>query len=248
MKAFPALRCWAVAALITLCFAPHSPAQLFHIVSKDSFPGVDSWNNTGVAVNAKFEFNYGGTVGLLRLTLTNLGGTARPLSEGGGTYTSGILTQFGFDRSTGLSLVSGSYSQALASGSGSEPSGINFVLDVGQDIGSWNFDFGADSSSEVKGLSGGYSAVFNFKFTGTASALSKFNSAGFFANNGTDSDMGFRFDNVGPGCDSDYDKFAFWVDDTSNTPIPEPSTYGMMAAGLLLGVVGFKRYRAARKG
>lgn len=237
----------AVAGLFALCLAPRASAQLFHIVSKDTFPGVDSWNNTGIALNAKFEFNYGGTTGLLRLTLTNLGGTARPVAEGGGTYISGSLTQFGFDTPTGLSLVSGSYSQALASGSGSEPSGINFVLDVGQTIGAWNFDFGADSSTIPKGLSGGYSAIFNFKFTGSASALSKFNAAGFFANNGTDADMGFRFDNIQPDCPVDYDKLAFWVDDTPNAPIPEPSTYGILGAAALFGMIGFKRYRTARK-
>jgi hypothetical protein len=83
MKAFPALRSLAVAGLFCLGFAPTSSAQLFHIVGKDSFEGVDSWNNSSVALNARYEFNYGGTTGLLRLTLTNLGGTAWPAAEGG---------------------------------------------------------------------------------------------------------------------------------------------------------------------
>jgi hypothetical protein len=259
MKALPALLT-AVVGLTFLSLAPNASAQLFHIVSKDSsnpWGTTDSWNNTGVAVNAKFEFSVAASIGTLKLTLTNLAGTAKSIwGDGSGNYMSGILTQFGFDLPANLSLIAGSgqYAETLTPLPSTEPSGINFVLDVSQDIGSWNFDFGADAtsgsdvSSDTKGLSGGYSAIFTFKFTGSSSALANFNSSNFFKKNGsgaTDPDMGFRFDSVGPGCDDVYDKFAYWVND--NPPIPEPSTYGAVAAGLLFGVIGFRRFRTARK-
>ena len=251
MKAFPALRFSAVAALATLCFAPKSSAQLFHVVGKDSFPGVDTTENTGVAINARFQFNYGGTAGLLRLTLTNLSGTPRSVyGDGSGNYTSGILTGFGFDAPSGMNYVAGSFTQALAPGSLGEPNGINFVLDIGYGLnGLANFDIGAASASPApkKGLSGGgYEAVFTLKFSGN---LTYFNETGFFSHNGDDADMGFRFQSVGP-TGSKSDKVAYWVDDcdpTENAPIPEPSTYGAMAAGLLMGVIGFRRYRQGRK-
>jgi hypothetical protein len=249
MKAPPAFPTWAALGLVSLCFAPVSSAQLFHIVSKDSTNGfgtTDSWNNTEVALNAKFDFSVIGSVGTLKLTLTNLAGTAKSTwGDGTGNYTSGILTQFGFDTPTGLTMVSGSYSQQLAAGNGSEPNGISFNLDIPQTIGAWSFDFGGDATSNAKGLSGGYSAIFTFKFTGNATALSKFNSAGFFANNGTDADMGFRFDDVGSSCYDTWDKLAYWVKD--NPPIPEPSTYGLMGTAALAGVIAVKRRRVAQK-
>jgi len=246
MKAFPALRAATFVGLISLSFATSASAQLFHIVGKDSFPGVDTTENTGVAINARFQFNYGGTAGLLRLTLTNLSGTPRPLAEGGGNYTAGILTGFGFDAPSGMSYVNNSFTQVLGAGSGSEPFGINFAVDVGYDLsGLASFDIGAagTSPSPKSGLSGGYEAVFTFKFTGN---LTNFNESNFFSHNGSDADMGFRFQSVGPS-GSKSDKVAYWVNDCDIPPIPEPSTYGAMAAGLLLGVVGWKRYRQSVK-
>jgi hypothetical protein len=257
MKAFPALL-QAVVGLFSLSVSTPASAQLFHIVSKDSlnpWGTTDSWNNSGVAVNAKFEFSVSPTVGTLKLTLTNLAGTAKSIwGEGAGNYTSGILTQFAFDIPSNLKLISGStrFTEALAPGNGGETGGIDFELDVPQTIGAWSYDFGADSVSEAKGLAGGFSAIFTFKFTGTTTAntpaaLANFNTGNFFKTNGSasnDPDMGFRFENVGPGCDDDFDKFAYWVND--NPPIPEPSTYGLMGAGALVGAIIVKRRRAAR--
>jgi len=247
MKAFPALRLLALVGLSSLCFAPQASAQLFDIVANDSFDGVDAWNNTGIAIDARFQFNYG-SPGVLRLTLKNLGGTARPAGEGGGTYANGILTQFAFDRPSGLTYVNSSYTQVLAPGSGSEPSSINFALDIGHDIGSWNFDVGAEATSLAKGLSGGFEAVFTFKFSGSASAMANFNEAKFFSNNGSDADMGFKFESMGKKHDS-FEKVGYWVNDCppESPPIPEPSTYGAMAVALLFGVIGFKRHRVACK-
>lgn len=242
MKAFPALRSVLPLALILLSSTTAS-AQLFHIVGNNSFPGVDTTEDTGVAINANFEFNYGGSAGLLRLTLTNLSGTARPAVEGGGFYTNGILTGFGFDTPTGMSYVAGSFTQALSAASIAEPNGITFNRNNGFSLnGLANFDQGATAAvpRPEEGLSGGYEAVFTFKFSGN---LTNFNSAGFFSNNGSDADMGFRFQSVGRRGE-DSDKVAFWVND--NPPIPEPSTYGLVGTALLLGVTFARRVRARK--
>jgi hypothetical protein len=248
MKAIPALRLVLCTGLITLSCATKTSAQLFHIVASNSFAGATTTDNSGVAINALFEFNYASTPGLLRLTLTNLSGTARPAGEGGGLYTSGVLTGFGFDAPTGLTYVAGSFTETLVNGNPGnllEPSGINFAPAnpfTMPPLGTLDFGAEAESPGGVNnnGLTGGYEAIFTFQFTGT---LTNFNSVGFFSNNGSDADLGFRFQTVG-GQSGQSEKVAFTIND--NPPIPEPSTYGCMAAALLMGIVGVKRVRARK--
>lgn len=240
MKAFPALRPLACASLLFITSATNSSAQLFHIVANDALPGVTTSENTGVAVDALFEFNYGGTPGLLRLTLSNLSGTARPAIEGGGFYTDGVLVGFGFDAPVGITYTAGSFTQTLAPGSLAEPFGVDFAPEITFDLnGLASFDFGAGADDPVPkyGLSGGYSAIFTLQFEGN---LTNFNSSGFFANNGSDADIGFRFQDVGVNGE-ESEKVAFVVE---NPPIPEPSTYGFIGAALLMGIVARKRFRS----
>jgi hypothetical protein len=248
MNAIPALRLLACVSLISISCATKVSAQLFHIVATDTFANTTTTDNTGVAINALFEFNYGGTPGLMRLTLTNLSGTARPLSEGGGFYNTGVLTGFGFDAPTGITYVAGSFTETLNNGIPAnllEPSGIDFGPANPMAMPPLaTFDFGAEAESpggvNNNGLSSGFAAIFTFQFTGN---LANFNSTGFWANNGSDADLGFRFQTIG-GQSGKSEKVDFIIND--NPPIPEPSTYGAFAAALLLGVVGVKRRHRAK--
>ncbi|HEX2854644.1 MAG TPA: PEP-CTERM sorting domain-containing protein [Opitutaceae bacterium] len=220
-------------------------------------PGVFTTENTGVAVKALFKFDH--QLGYLEVKLTNLSGTAKP---GGGHYTDGILVGFGFDGPAGLLYKSNSFTQ-LSFTSG-EPGGVDFDLGNGFSMsgglggaGNGTFDFGAGvdgadgngtGGSPSPGIAGGgpgggYSATFRFRFKGD---LTHFNADDFFEFNGADADLGFRFKAVGD-CDEDSEKVVYFVEDSPNAPpIPEPSTYGLLAAGLLVGVAGLKRYRARR--
>lgn len=258
MKSVPTFRSLTGLALCCSLFASNISAQIYNssreftVVAKNS-SSVFTTENTGVALKALFKFDH--TLGYLQLKLTNLSGTSKP---GGGNYTQGILVGFGFDGPAGLTYKAGSFTKLSVSAG--EPSGVNFLLGNGFTMsgglggpGNGNFDFGAGvggadgngaGGSTNPGLAGGYSATFRFRFQGD---LTNFNADDFFANNGPDADFGFRFKSVGP-CAEDSDKVVYVVDDTPTTipPIPEPSTYGLMAAGLLIGVAGFKRYRARR--
>jgi PEP-CTERM motif len=245
MKAFPALRLLACASLFSFVGVTTSSAQLYyHVVDLDSAPGVDSGNNLGVAIDATFTFSINAGVGTLQLKLKNLAGTAKAsYGEGAGNYTGGILTGFGFDGPMGATYIAGSFAQALSASSLLEPGGIDFVPTIPytetNPVG--NFDFGAASSAPAphNGLAGGYEAVFTFKFNGD---LTYFTPGGFFSHNGTDADFGFRFQSIPVGEGSD--KFVYYVDD--NPPIPEPSTYGLLGAGILIAIVGRKRVRGRK--
>lgn len=235
MKAFPALQFLAFVSLGLWGITPASAQLFYHVVDKDS-ASVDSGNNLGVAIDATFNFSINSGVGTLQLTLKNLAGTAKLPADGVGNYTRGILTGFGFDAPVGANYIAGSFAQTLAFGSGSEPGGINFKLETPytQTNPVGNFDFGAASSAPAphNGLAGGYTAIFTFKFNGD---LTWFNPGGFFSHNGSDADFGFRYQSIPWGEGSD--KFVYY----DNPPIPEPSTYGCVAAAFLVGVVSYRR-------
>jgi hypothetical protein len=258
MKAFPALRALACASLLSLIGTTTASAQLytssreFTVVATTNPPQVFSAENSGVAVKALFEFD--DVDGFLQITLTNLAGTPKP---GGGEYTNGILVGFGFDGLSAFSYVNGSYKQ-LGYTLG-EPGGVDFTLGNGFSMsgslgapGNGSFDYGAgvdgangngggngDSGIAAAGITAGYSAVFEYKFTGN---MVDFDAYGFFDHNGADADFGFRYRSVGPN-GSDSEKFVYIVE---TPPIPEPSTYGLVAASLLVGLVTVKRMRARK--
>jgi len=147
-----------------------------------------------------------------------------------------------------VSYIANSFTQTLTPLPSTEPDGISFhVSNPFTDTHPYgDFDFGAstDNPDTQNGLAGGYTAIFSFNFNLTPGAVSSFHSGagGFFANNGSDEDFGFRFQGISGGRS---DKISFVVDD--NPPIPEPSTYGLVAAGALFGMIGLRRYRGIRK-
>jgi hypothetical protein len=247
MKALPALRLLAVASLISFVGATKASAQLFYHVYDFDSAHVDSNNNLGVAVDIKFDFNVvDASHGTLTLTIFNLAGQSKtdPLhfhpEDGLGNYTTGILTGFGFDLPGNL-VFAGFFNNS----STTDPNGVFFApvtppYDETSPQG--DFDFGASTTSPKpieKGIAGGESAVFEIKFTGD---MATYFNASFFENNaGSDADFGFRFQAI-PG-NIGSDKFVYY----ENPPIPEPSTYGIFAAVLLVGMITGKRVRAQKK-
>jgi hypothetical protein len=202
---------------------------------------VFTTDNSGVALKALFEFDQ--ALGYLRLTLTNLSGTLG--------YTDGVLMGAGFDAPVGVTYKAGSFT--MESVSAGEPGGVDYSLGIGYGFSglgaNGSFDFGASTSgadgngggSPSNGLAGGgYSATFRFQFEGD---LTNFSAYDFFANNGSDADIGFRFQAVAV---TNSEKVAVVVSDVI-PPIPEPSTYGAIGAGVLLGLAGFSQFRAKRK-
>lgn len=240
MKAFPALRLLACASLFSFVGVTTSSAQLFfHVVDVDSLH-VDSGSNLGVAINATFTFSINAGVGTLQVKLTNLAGTSRAAwGDGAGNYTAGILTGFGFDAPPvgvgGLTYLGFTDDPSLS---------VNFagITPYTETNPVGTFDFGAIAANPApgNGLLSGQTATFEFKFGGN---LTNFTQANFFKTNGTDADFGFRYQAVGAN-GSGSDKFVYYIDD--NPPIPEPSTYGIVAAGLLLTLTGLKRLKARR--
>ncbi|MEO7413247.1 MAG: PEP-CTERM sorting domain-containing protein [Opitutaceae bacterium] len=250
MKAFPALRLLACASLFSLFSVTKTSAQLFyHVVDLDS-GSVDSGNNLGVAVDITFNFNpFGSPAGTLEVIIVNRAGTAKNAGEGGGNYTTGILTGFGFDLPGTsplfdvpvLTYKAGTFENR----STNDPDGIDFVPSIPyvETNPEGTFDFGAASTPPpiANGLAAGKTATFWLQLEGSAANFTNyFNTGGFFASNGSDADFGFRFQAI-PG-NVGSDKFVYY----DNPPIPEPSTYGIVATGLLVGIVGFKRARARK--
>jgi hypothetical protein len=225
-------------ALLSIARAQlYTSSRSFTIVATNS-ANVFTAGNTGVAIQALFEFDQ--ALGYLRLTLTNLSGT--------GSYTPGVLMGGGFDGPVGLIYKAGSFTtESISAG---EPGGVDFLVGNGFSFGglgaNGSFDFGAGTNGPdgngggdpADGLAGGYTAALRFQFEGD---LTNFNATQFFATNGTDADMGFRFQSVGAN-GQNSEKLAYVVVDQT-PPIPEPSTYGLIGAGTLLALVGVSRLR-----
>ena len=107
-------------------------------------------------------------------------------------------------------------------------------------------DIGAETQSPnpiSKGLAGGYQTVFSFYFNGASDQvfLDSFNADTFFSD-ADGEDLFFRFQSVssnGVGT-ADSDKvFVGWDPGGGgfDNPVPEPSTYGLFGAMVLLALV-----------
>ena len=124
---------------------------------------------------------------------------------------------------------------------------------------SYDQDYGVYTSSESKGVKYGQKATFSFTFSSNVTAG---NIANFFDNafsqtnhNNRDYDVTVEWTGVtqkknypsdcGTYCDiGGYDIPFFQEGDLP--PTPEPSTYGLMGAGALLGLVAHRRMKAKK--
>ena len=248
MKAFPALRALACASLLSVIGVTTTSAQLFyHVVDVDS-AHVDSNNNLGVAVDIWFNFNpFGSAAGTLEVIIYNRAGTLKNAGEGGGFYTTGNLTGFGFDLPgiapnfdvPVMTYKAGTFENFATN----DLDGVNFspTIPFDETHPQGTFDFGAVPNTPnpaENALGAGATATFRMQFEGT---MGSFSPEAFFANNGWDADFGFRFQSI-PG-NIGSDKFVYY-----DNPIPEPSTYGLVAASLLVGLVSITRWRSRKTG
>ncbi len=147
---------------------------------------------------------------------------------------------------------------------------INFVLNQNYELNGggsdhpYYMDLGTSSSGNVHaGLASGYGASFRFRFTSTTSGFdaATFNPYDFFFRD-TDADpwdMSFRFQQTSglpatyfSGCynpcdnpcgNEGSDKVAVAFHLEEDLQVPEPSTYGLLGAAALLGLVVTRRLR-----
>ncbi len=143
----------------------------------------------------------------------------------------------------------------------------NYTLNGGGAAQPYYMDLGTSSSGNVHaGLASGHGATFRFRFTSPASGFdaATFNPYDFFFrdNDADPWDMSFRFQQTsglhsGRGaqfsgcygscahpCDDDgSDKVAVAFHLEEDLQVPEPSTYGLIGAAALLGLVVTRRLR-----
>jgi len=162
----------------------------------------------------------------------------------------GILTGLGFNVGAGFSYMSYSFSETVTGpvaglGQGAEPYGVDFTYAGAHTVDAEKFEATAYADDPVyhNGVTGGFASLFSFRFkaTDSASVINKFNAAYFFAD-ADKKDLYFHFEGVS--------SFATKCTDLSENlylgleelpPTPEPSTYGVVGAGVLLGMAAWRR-------
>lgn len=123
---------------------------------------------------------------------------------------------------------------------------------------SFNNDYGVKANNPNTGIEYGEKATFVFKFSQDINVA---NFAGFFNNNistandydfsvrwqevGKKSDYGLHGDGCADGSDKGGKDLPFFSDGDL-PPTPEPSTYGLMGAAALLGLVAHRRHKAKK--
>lgn len=212
----------------------------------------------GTAVGGKVEFwqnSAGSKTGTLKLYVSNFSDYKKYTNVLTG-YEDAVLTGFGFNVGTGFTYKSSSFTQAITGPiagweTASEPNGITFTRSSNFTAGGELFEQGAFASNPVlqEGLSGGYSALFTFQFTAsTASFLtSNFNANKFFGDADL-KDLYFKFQEVSSGgcAGTNTDEIYVGFPSGDIPPTPEPSTYGMIGAALLVGLVAHRKYRSKK--
>jgi hypothetical protein len=235
-------------------------ASTFEVVFKsvnstNSLGKVAANENTGAGARLFFDFN--STLGTLTVDVTNYSG----YTYNSTSLSPGTLMGFGFELNP-QNLTLTNFTQSLMAGLnvsgvvGAEPGGINFSAVTNYSIaGLASVDIGADATGQGQGgnpdngLAGGFGARFVFTFSGVDTA--KFNPDDFwFTNPTTTADMIFRFQATGTDRKGS-DKTALYFGgngggEGEGDPVPEPSTYGLIGALILIGLIAKRRF-AARK-
>jgi len=211
-----------------LAFAGSLQAQFyvhdFTVVSDTS----NSTEHTGVAATGSLSLDWDNME--VVVSLTNLSGTA--------SYTGGMLTQFGFqDPGLGLSPSTFTYqifdnaNQVIGSSDWDYKYNIQHLWHNGPFEGASAENLGANGD----GLKSGYTGVFTYGIGNDLSHLGD-----YFLDNGMIPDLLLRFQSVELGkCSTNgSDKVRVYF---TNTAVPEPSTFGLMGALSLLGLIVWRR-------
>lgn len=213
-------------------------AQLYDFSFFGVADNTNSEENTGVGVSGSVLVDVG--AGSIKFTINNL-------NDGGGTYPYADLVAFGFwnePQGGGTPYTYSGFSHTDNATSYQSWTATNNISDLWQSGDSY---YGAEAGSpagyQKNGLNGGSSAMFSF--TGASSDLTALVNA--WTNEGVISpdkqlpanqhDIRFRFQSIG-GEDGDSEKLYLDLQ-----PVPEPSTYGMIGASLLVLLVVARRFR-----
>jgi len=249
---------YLISSFVLLCgIVPLASAQL--VDSRTFFvQGV-----TDVAASGSIQFwKTSATTGEVKLFIDNLS-VYKALNHTLTGYENGVLTGFAFNVGSGFNYINHSFTETLLGpiaglATGSEPWGLDFSYTGSTTVGggpnaeTFESSAFADNPSTHNGLSGGYSALFTFNYSASSAAnlTNNFNSAGFFSDADT-KDIYFRYQAVGSGCGDEQSDKVFWgwasvpTPDPfiPNSPVPEPSTYGLTGVAALGALILVRRYR-----